>query len=180
MEASHDLLLDVASDLDEEAAAAAEHALVCRRCLRQAGPGCEHRNNRRMANPSGEPGSAVRHAARAHPAAQGDPEAPLQALVTNPTRRRSWADLPSSASTTASCVTDRRLDALRGRSPVVTSARITELLATVGVERSPTDEAVAGDIVAVAGLPEIMIGDTLADPDHVYAPRITVDEPRSR
>ena len=36
----------------------------------------------------------------------------------------------------------------------------------------------AGDIVAVAGLPEIMIGDTLADPDHAHAlPRITVDEP---
>ena len=62
--------------------------------------------------------------------------------------------------------------------PVITGARISELLATVGVERNPTDEAVAGDIVAVAGLPDIMIGDTLADPDHAHAlPRITVDEP---
>jgi GTP-binding protein len=62
--------------------------------------------------------------------------------------------------------------------PVVTSARITELLATVGVERNPTEEAIAGDIAAVAGLPEIMIGDTLADPEQPVAlPRITVDEP---
>ena len=46
------------------------------------------------------------------------------------------------------------------------------------MDRTPTDEAIAGDIVAVAGLPEIMIGDTLADPDHAHAlPRITVDEP---
>ena len=58
--------------------------------------------------------------------------------------------------------------------PVITNAKITELLATEGVERTATDEAIAGDIVAVAGLPEIMIGDTLADPEHAHAlPRIT-------
>jgi GTP-binding protein len=62
--------------------------------------------------------------------------------------------------------------------PVVTNVKITELLATEGVQRTPTAEAIAGDIVAVAGIPEIMIGDTLADPDHAHAlPRITVDEP---
>ena len=62
--------------------------------------------------------------------------------------------------------------------PVITNAKITELLVTEGVERTATDEAIAGDIVAVAGMPEIMIGDTLADPDHAHAlPRITVDEP---
>src|SRR5258708_3338500 len=62
--------------------------------------------------------------------------------------------------------------------PGSTEAKITELLTTEGVDRTPTDEAIAGDIVAVAGMPEIMIGDTLADPDHAHAlPRITVDEP---
>lgn len=46
------------------------------------------------------------------------------------------------------------------------------------MERTPTEEACAGDIVAVAGIGEIMIGDTLADPaDPVALPRITVDEP---
>src|SRR5690606_22834719 len=54
----------------------------------------------------------------------------------------------------------------------------TELLKTVGVERQPGEVAVAGDIVAVAGIPEIMIGDTLADSENPVAlPRITVDEP---
>lgn len=39
-------------------------------------------------------------------------------------------------------------------------------------------QAAAGDIVAIAGIPEINIGDTLADPaDPVPLPRITVDEP---
>src|SRR5699024_10234188 len=40
------------------------------------------------------------------------------------------------------------------------SVRISELLKTVGFDRVPADEAVAGDIVAVAGIGEIMIGDT--------------------
>jgi GTP-binding protein len=62
--------------------------------------------------------------------------------------------------------------------PVITNVKITELLVTEGVERTSTDEAIAGDIVAVAGIPEIMIGDTLADTEHAHAlPRITVDEP---
>src|ERR1044072_716999 len=61
--------------------------------------------------------------------------------------------------------------------PVITNAKIAELLVTEGVQRTSTDEAIAGDIVAVAGIPEIMIGDTLADNEHAHAlARITVDE----
>jgi GTP-binding protein len=58
------------------------------------------------------------------------------------------------------------------------TAKIAELLRTVGVSRVPADEVIAGDIAAVSGIEDIMIGDTLADPDHPVAlPRITVDEP---
>lgn len=60
----------------------------------------------------------------------------------------------------------------------VKNVKIAELLRTVGFERQPTDEAIAGDIVAISGIPEIMIGDTLADPEHPEPlPRIKVDEP---
>ncbi|MDQ1512670.1 MAG: GTP-binding protein, partial [Microbacteriaceae bacterium] len=56
--------------------------------------------------------------------------------------------------------------------------RITELLATRALERYPTESAAAGDIVAVAGFPDITIGDTLADPDDVRPlPAIHVDDP---
>jgi GTP-binding protein len=56
--------------------------------------------------------------------------------------------------------------------------RISELLMTDGLERKPADGAGPGDIIAVAGIPEIMIGDTLADAENPVAlPRITVDEP---
>ncbi|ARU45909.1 translational GTPase TypA [Corynebacterium silvaticum] len=60
----------------------------------------------------------------------------------------------------------------------VKSAKIAELLRTVGVTRVPADEVVAGDIAAISGIDSVMIGDTLADPENPVAlPRITVDEP---
>jgi GTP-binding protein len=56
--------------------------------------------------------------------------------------------------------------------------RVSELLMTDGLERKSAESAGPGDIIAVAGFPDIMIGDTLADPDSpVPLPRITVDEP---
>jgi len=56
--------------------------------------------------------------------------------------------------------------------------RISELLMTEALERKPAESAGPGDIIAVAGIPEIMIGDTLADADDPRPlPRITVDEP---
>jgi GTP-binding protein len=60
----------------------------------------------------------------------------------------------------------------------VRNVRITELLVTEGLERKPGEEAGPGDIVAVAGIPDITIGETLADPEHpVPLPLIHVDEP---
>jgi len=56
--------------------------------------------------------------------------------------------------------------------------RISELLMTEGLERRSAASAGPGDIMAVAGIPDIMIGDTLADADDPRPlPRITVDEP---
>src|SRR5215216_2426446 len=58
------------------------------------------------------------------------------------------------------------------------SVKITELLVTEGLERKPGESAGPGDIVAVAGIPEITIGETLADPETPVAlPLIHVDEP---
>jgi GTP-binding protein len=58
------------------------------------------------------------------------------------------------------------------------NVRITGLLATRALERVPTAEAGPGDIVAVAGIPDITIGETLTDPDDPRPlPMITVDDP---
>ena len=56
--------------------------------------------------------------------------------------------------------------------------KISELFRTEALERVPAASASAGDIIAVAGISEIMIGETLADPDDPRPlPLITVDEP---
>jgi GTP-binding protein len=58
------------------------------------------------------------------------------------------------------------------------TVKITELLVTEGLERKPGESAGPGDIVAVAGIPEITIGETLADAENPVAlPLIHVDEP---
>ena len=59
-----------------------------------------------------------------------------------------------------------------------TTVRITELLKTKGLERLPAELARAGDIVAIAGIEDIMIGETIADPDDIRPlPRIEIDDP---
>jgi GTP-binding protein len=58
------------------------------------------------------------------------------------------------------------------------NVKITELLVTEGLERKPGEYAGPGDIVAIAGIPDIMIGETLADVENPVAlPLIKVDEP---
>jgi GTP-binding protein len=58
------------------------------------------------------------------------------------------------------------------------TVKVTELLRTEALDRIPAEEAHAGDIVAVAGIEEITIGETLVDPeDPRPLPLITVDDP---
>src|SRR5262249_43280103 len=56
--------------------------------------------------------------------------------------------------------------------------RVTELYVTEALERVPADEAGPGEIISVAGIPDVTIGATLADPDDPRPlPVITIDEP---
>ena len=58
------------------------------------------------------------------------------------------------------------------------NVKISELLRTEALDRVPATEAGAGDIVAVAGIEDITIGETLTDPDDPRPlPLITVDDP---
>jgi GTP-binding protein len=111
------------------------------------------------------------------PAPTGDPDASLRALVTN-------LDASSFLGRIALC----RIHAGRLRKGqnvawcradgAISTVKISELLITEALERVPAAEASAGDLVAIAGIPEITIGDTLADPENPQPlPRITVDEP---
>ena len=56
--------------------------------------------------------------------------------------------------------------------------KITKLFTFEGIKRKDSEEAIAGDIVMLAGLPEIFIGDTImADTNAEALPAINVDEP---
>ncbi|HXD57539.1 MAG TPA: translational GTPase TypA, partial [Thermoleophilaceae bacterium] len=60
----------------------------------------------------------------------------------------------------------------------IEQVKVTELYITEGMERLDADEAGPGEIIALAGLPDVMIGDTIADPaDPRPLPPVTVDEP---
>jgi GTP-binding protein len=60
----------------------------------------------------------------------------------------------------------------------IRTVRLSELLMTNALDREPAESAGPGDIVAIAGIPEITIGETLSDPDDPKPlPLITVDEP---
>jgi len=178
VEESHDLLLDLASDLADEAAEAAELALdlpVLYASGREGKASTERPENGNA--PDAANLDALFEVLLNYvPAPKGDARAELQAHVTN---------LDASPFLGRIGLVRIHNGTLRkGQNVAWMSAegtktvKITELLATVGVERNPAEEAVAGDIVAVAGIPEIMIGDTLADPENPVAlPRITVDEP---
>ena len=64
------------------------------------------------------------------------------------------------------------------REGIVEKAVISSVMTFEGLGRVETDSAVAGDIVAIAGIPDISIGETITDPEHpVPLPVIQIDEP---
>ena len=182
VEESHDLLLDLASDVDDEAAEAAELALDLPVLYASGRAGIASTTAPENGQvPDGENLDALFDVLLSYvPAPKGDLDAPLQPHVTNLDASAFLGRLALVrlyAGTLKKGQTVAWLREVNGE-PVTERAKITELLVTVGVARTPAETAVAGDIVAVAGMPEIMIGDTLADVDHPIAlPRITVDEP---
>jgi len=55
---------------------------------------------------------------------------------------------------------------------------ITKLFIYQGLKRIPVNEAPSGEIVTIAGIPDVMIGETICDPEHIEAmPPIHIDEP---
>ena len=60
----------------------------------------------------------------------------------------------------------------------IVRTKLTELLVAEGLDRVPAERVGPGEIIAVAGLDEVMIGETIADPDDPQRlPLIVIDEP---
>ncbi|MGU3431816.1 translational GTPase TypA [Actinomycetes bacterium M1A6_2h] len=179
---SHDLLLDLASDLDDEASEAAELALdlpVLYASGREGKASTKQPENGHA--PDAENLDELFEILLSYiPAPKGNVDAPLQAHVTNLDASAFLGRLALVRIHNGELNKGQTVSWMRevDGEPVVQKAKITELLTTVGVERIPGSKGVAGDIVAVAGFPDIMIGDTLADLENPVAlPRITVDQP---
>ncbi len=106
-----------------------------------------------------------------------DPELPLQALVTNLDASKYVGRLAicrvrsgaiKSGQSLAWCHIDGTIE----------RAQVTELYITEGLDRVSVTEASAGEIIAVAGIAEVTIGETLADPnDPIPLPPIAIEEP---
>jgi GTP-binding protein len=74
--------------------------------------------------------------------------------------------------------TGQQVNVLRGPNGTPVAGKVNQVLVFKGLERVVTDEAQAGDIVAINGVDEVGIGITLCDTEHPEAlPLLTVDEP---
>ena len=98
------------------------------------------------------------------------------------TSRTSTRRPTSAGSRSAACATGRSARASRspGAAPTARSRtrQVGELYVTDALDRVDAEEAGPGEIIAVAGIPEVTIGETLADRDDPRPlPVITVDEP---
>jgi GTP-binding protein len=111
------------------------------------------------------------------PAPEYDPEVPLQAHVTNLDASPFLGRLALLRVHNGTIKKGQQVAWCR-RDGSIQRVKVTELLMTEALERVPAESAGPGDIIAVAGIPEITIGETLADPDDPRPlPLITVDEP---
>ena len=179
-EEAHDLLLGLASDLVDDVPDLDVDALLDVPVVYASGrAGAASRN--RPANgtlPDNEDLEPLFQAILEHvPAPSYDDEAPLQAWVTNLDSSPFLGRLALLRVFNGTLKKGQTVAWVR-HDGTVSNARITELLKTRALERYPAESAGPGDIVAIAGFPDITIGETIADPEDVRPlPQIHVDDP---
>ncbi|HEX9696557.1 MAG TPA: translational GTPase TypA [Actinomycetota bacterium] len=111
------------------------------------------------------------------PAPSGDPTGPLQALVTNLDASDYLGRLAIGRVVQGTLRADEAIALCRDDGSTE-RRKLTALECFLGLARVRVDEIGAGDLFVAAGLPDVEIGDTLADPDAPVAlGRLIVDEP---
>src|SRR6476469_7248904 len=179
-EEAHDLLLGLASDLHDDVPDLDVDALLDVPVVYASGrAGAASRN--RPANgalPDNDDLEPLFEAILEHvPAPSYDDDAPLLAWVTNLDSSPFLGRLALLRVFNGTLKKGQTVAWVRADG-TTSNARITELLKTRALERYPAESAGPGDIVAIAGFPDITIGETIADPDDVRPlPAIHVDDP---
>ncbi|WP_375237498.1 translational GTPase TypA [Microbacterium schleiferi] len=179
-EESHDLLLGLASDMHEDVPDLDVDALLDVPVVYASGrAGAASRNRPENGSlPDNDDLEPLFEAILEHvPAPSYDDEAPLQAWVTNLDSSPFLGRLALLRVFNGTLKKGQTVAWVR-HDGSHSNARITELLKTRALERYPAESAGPGDIVAIAGIEEITIGETIADPEDVRPlPAITVDDP---
>ncbi|MDF2581116.1 MAG: GTP-binding protein TypA, partial [Microbacterium sp.] len=179
-EEAHDLLLGLAGDLADDVPDLDVDALLDVPVVYASGrAGAASRN--RPGNgelPDNDDLEPLFEAILEHvPAPSYDDEAPLQAWVTNLDSSPFLGRLALLRVFNGTLKKGQTVAWVRADG-TTSNARVTELLKTRALERFPADDAGPGDIVAIAGFPDITIGETIADPEDVRPLKaITVDDP---
>jgi GTP-binding protein len=186
VEESHDLLLNLASDLHDDAASSGKEGdldvdslldlpVVYASGRNGAASWNKPENGSLPDNDDLEPlfDAILKHV----PAPTFDDEAPLQAWVTN-LDASPFLGRIALLRVFAGTIKKGQTVAWVRHDGSHSNVRITELLKTRALDRYPAESASAGDIVAVAGIEDITIGETIADPEDIRPlPAITVDDP---
>ncbi|MGE3190187.1 MAG: translational GTPase TypA, partial [Vicinamibacterales bacterium] len=111
------------------------------------------------------------------PPPKGDPEAPLQLLVANLDASDYLGRIAIGRIFNGRVKVGEPVVVLKGDG-ASQQTRVTKLFAFDGLKRVEIEEAAAGDIVCLAGIEDINIGETIADPEHPAAvPSFAIDEP---
>jgi GTP-binding protein len=180
VEETHDLLLGLASDIHEDVPELDVDAILDLPVIYASGRAGRASMTKPAdgSMPDGEDLEPLFEAIMKYiPAPKYDDEHPLQAHVTNLDASPFLGRLALLRIFNGTLRKGQQVAWVR-QDGTTQTVKITELLKTKALERFPTEEANPGDIVAVAGIEEITIGETLADPNDIRPlPLIKVDDP---
>ena len=92
-----------------------------------------------------------------------DSEAPFSMLATTIEKDNFLGRMITGRICSGKVVTNQAVKVMDREGNLIEKGRIAKILAFRGLERSPVDEAIAGDIVTISGLPEAMVSNTICD-----------------
>jgi GTP-binding protein len=98
------------------------------------------------------------------PAPSADPDGPFKFLVTLLDRDNFLGRILTGLVFSGSVKTNQAIHALDSDGRIVETGRASKIMSFRGLERVPTDEAVAGDIISIAGLTTATVSNTICDP----------------